>query len=100
MANNASVDPSYEEFRFKNTPVVRDLTFADLDAALAPAIPWQKRCYFINTGTMKLRPAQGHDMLARKPPRVYNRYVHYQALTWKGGLVLNRSNANAVLSIA
>lgn len=99
-ANNSSVDPSYEEFRFKKVPIVRDLSFADLDTLLAPAIPWAKRCYMINTTTMKLRPAQGHDMVARKPPRVYNRYVHYQALTWKGTIVLNRSNGNAVLSLA
>lgn len=98
-ANNSSIDPSYEEFMFKKVPIVRDLTFADLDAALSPAIPWAKRCYMINTGTLKLRPAQGHDMLARKPPRVYNRYVHYQALTWKGAVVMNRANANAVLSL-
>lgn len=99
-ANNSTIDPSYEEFMFKKVPIVRDLTFADLDAALSPATPWAKRCYMINTGTMKLRPAAGHDMLARKPPRVYNRYVHYQALTWKGTIVLNRSNANAVLALA
>lgn len=99
-ANRGSFDPSYEEFSFKGVPIVRDLTFSDLDTALAPAIPWAKRCYFINTTTMKLRPAQGHDMVSRKPPRVYNRYVHYQALTWKGTIVLNRSNANAVLALS
>lgn len=99
-ANNASVDPSYEEFSFKKVKIVRDLTFADLDTALAPATPWSKRCYMINSANLKLRPAQGHDMLSRKPPRVYNRYVHYQALTWKGGLVMNRSNAHAVLALS
>lgn len=99
-ANNASIDPSYEEFSFKKVKIVRDLTFADLDAALAPATSWSKRCYFINSQCLKLRPAAGHDMLSRKPPRVYNRYVHYQALTWKGGLVMNRSNAHAVLALS
>lgn len=100
MAQNASLDPSYEELSFKKVKIVRDLTFADLDAALAPAIPWSKRIYFINSQCMKLRPAQGHDMITRKPPRVYNRYVQYTGLTWKGGLVMNRSNAHAVLAIS
>lgn len=99
-AQNASLDPSYEELAFKKVKIVRDLTFADLDSQLAPATPWSKRIYFINSQHLKLRPAQGHDMLSRKPPRVYNRYVHYQALTWKGSLVMNRSNAHAVLAIA
>ncbi len=99
-ANNASLDPSYEELSFKKVKIVRDLTFGDLDAQLAPATTWSKRCYMINSNNLKLRPAQGHDMLSRKPPRVYNRYVHYQALTWKGGLVMNRSNAHAVLALA
>lgn len=99
-AQNASLDPSYEELSFKKVKIVRDLTFADLDSQLAPATPWSKRIYFINSQHLKLRPAQGHDMLSRKPPRVYNRYVHYQALTWKGSLVMNRSNAHAVLAIA
>lgn len=100
MANNGNFDPSYRELSFKGVRITRDLVFADLDAALAPAIRWQKRCYFIQSSTLKLRPAQGHDMLSRKPPRVYNRYVHYQALTWKGGIVLNRSNGNGVASIS
>ena len=99
-AQNASLDPSYEDLAFKKIKIVRDLTFADLDSQLAPATAWSKRCYFINSATMKLRPAQGHDMLSRKPPRVYNRYVHYQALTWKGSLVMNRANANAVLALS
>lgn len=99
-ANNSTIDPSFEEFMFKKVKIVRDLTFADLDSQLAPATTWSKRCYFINSQYLKLRPATGHDMLSRKPPRVYNRYVHYQALTWKGGLVMARSNAHAVLALS
>lgn len=98
--NQASLDPSVQDLSFKGVPLVWDPVFADLDAALAPAIPWEKRCYFINSKFMRLRPAQGHDMITRKPPRVYNQYVHYWGLTWKGALTQSRSNCHAVLSVA
>lgn len=100
-ANKAAVvlDPS-SDLAFHGVEIQRDPTALDLDTALAPAIPWQKRCYFINTKSIRLRPAQGHDMIARKPPRIYNRYAYYYGLTWKGALTCSRPNANAVLSIA
>jgi hypothetical protein len=74
--------------------------FADLDALYAPAIPWEKRCYFLNTKHMKLRPMSGQDMVSRKPPRPYDRYEWYWAITWRGAITMNRSNAFAVLSVA
>jgi len=66
----------------------------------SPAIGWTKRCYFLNMKTIKLRPMAGQDMVTRKPPRAYNRYEYYCAITWRGALTTNRRNANAVLSIA
>jgi hypothetical protein len=38
-------------------------------------------------------------MVSRKPPRVYDRYVHYWALTSKAALTTNKRNAHAVLSL-
>lgn len=67
---------------------------------VSPAISWTKRCYFINSKTITLRPMEGQDMVSRKPPRVYDKYVYYWALTWRGSLTTNRANANALLSIA
>jgi len=88
------------EYSFHGVPIVWDPVFLDLDTNLLPPTPWQKRCYFINTKHLKLKPGQGHDMVTRTPPRVYDRYTYYWGLTWKGGLCANRLNAHAVLAIA
>jgi len=98
--NQAKLDPSISDLSFKGVPLVWDPVFADIDAAGAPATPWEKRCYFINTKHIRIRPAEGHDMISRKPPRAYNQYVHYWGLTWKGALSMNRSNSHAVMSVA
>ena len=95
----AALDPSSDLY-FHGIQVKRDPTALDLDTALSPTITWQKRCYFLNSKTLKLRPAKGHDMITRQPPRVYNRYAYYWGLTWKGALTCNKPNGNAVLSIA
>jgi len=86
--------------RFNNVPIIWDPVFQELDTIYAPATPWEKRCYFINTKHLCLRPIEGHDMKTRKPPRVYNQYEQYWGLTWKGALTTNRRNAHAVLAIA
>jgi hypothetical protein len=65
-----------------------------------PTPSWTKRCYFINTRHLTLRPMEGQDMVSRKPPRVYDKYVYYWALTWRGALTTNRANSHAVLAIA
>ncbi len=84
---------------FKNRPLVWDPVMTELDTLDNPTIPWEKRCYFINTKHLTLRPIQGHWMVQRKPPRVYDRYVHYWALTAKAALTTSKRNAHAVLSI-
>lgn len=67
---------------------------------VSPATGWTKRCYFINSKHLTLRPMEGQDMVTRKPPRVYDKYVYYWALTWRGALTTNRANAHAVISVA
>lgn len=94
------LDPTATSLRFHNIPIEWDPVFLDLDTALAPATPWQKRCYFLNMDFIKLMPAQGQDMITRNPPRVYNRYTFYWGLTWRGALTLSRSNAHSVMAIA
>lgn len=73
-----------------------DDNFGGLDS---PAISWTKRCYFLNMQHLKLRPMAGQDRITRKPPRAYNRYEYYCAITWRGALTTNRRNAHAVLSL-
>lgn len=84
---------------FKNVEILWDPVMTVLDGLYAPTIPWEKRCYFLNTKFLKLRPIQGHWMINRTPPRVYDRYVHYFALTAKAALTTGKRNAHAVLSI-
>ncbi|MGH8259251.1 MAG: phage major capsid protein, partial [Steroidobacteraceae bacterium] len=55
---------------FKGVPVEWDPVMDELETMDAPAISLAKRCYFLNTRFIKLRPIKGHWMVARKPPRV------------------------------
>lgn len=94
-----SIDAGTTAVYFKGVELVWDPVFDVLDVIETPTVLWAKRCYFINTATIKLRPIKGHWMISRKPPRVYDRYVHYWALTCKAALTTNKRNANAVLSV-
>jgi hypothetical protein len=94
-----AVDASVSGCYFKGIELVWDPVFDTLDTLDNPAVEWSKRCYFINSKFIKLRPIKGHWMVPRKPPRVYDRYVHYWALTSKAALTTGKRNAHAVLSI-
>jgi hypothetical protein len=85
---------------FKNVELIWDPVMTVLDQLDGPTIPWEKRCYFLNSRFLQLRPIQGHWMINRTPPRVYDRYVHYFALTAKAALTTGKRNAHAVVSIA
>ena len=101
---NAEMDPSINAqatstgLHFQGVPIVWDPSFEVLDTADSPVQEWTSRCYFINTKHMKLRPAAGHDMIARKPPRTHTEYIFYWGLTWKGALTINRSNCHSVIT--
>jgi hypothetical protein len=99
-ANTKKVEGGTSMLTFQGVDVQWSPEFQELDSRFAPATPWEKRCYFLNTDTIRLRPLQGHDMINRKPPRAYDRYEYYWAMTWRGALTLNRSNGNAVLALA
>lgn len=94
------MDGGINDLSFKGVPIIWDPVMDDLQAALNPTVNWDKRAYFLNTRFLKLRPAEGQDMVTRNPPRVYNRYTHYWGLTWRGALTITRPSAMAVLSVA
>lgn len=96
---NTEVDASVDNIFFKGVPLTWDPVFDDLDDLDSPTIEWSKRCYFVNSKFLKLRPIKGHWLVSRTPPRVYDRYVHYWALTSKAALTTSKRNAHAVLSI-
>lgn len=60
---------------------------------------WTNRCYMLDMTKIKLRPMKGHSMKVRKPPRAYNAYVYYWALTWKGAMTISQSNAHSAMAI-
>lgn len=84
---------------FKGVPIEWDPVFNTLDTLDAPATAWAKRCYMLNSKRIKLRPIKGHWMISRRPPRVYDRYTHYWALTAKASLTTGKRNAHAVLAV-
>jgi len=89
-----------EMLSFHGVPIVWNPEFDDLQDLYAPGTSWKKRLYIDNLNHIKLRPISGQDMVTRKPPRAYDKYEWYWGLTWRGGVTMNRSNANAVLAIA
>lgn len=95
-----SVDASTTGLFFKGVELVWDPVFDVLQAADAPTVAWDKRCYFLNSRHLKLRPFKGRWMVNRKPSRIYDRYTHYFALTADYGLTTNKRNCMSVLAIA
>jgi hypothetical protein len=85
---------------FKGVELMWDPVMQELDTTYSPTERWEKRCYMLNSRYLKLRPIKGHWLISRKPPRVYDRYVHYWALTSKAALTTGKRNAHAVLTIA
>jgi len=84
---------------YKGIPIVWDPVFADLDTLDSPTDQWESRCYMINTRFIKLRPAEGQDMVVRRPPRAYDRYTHYWGLTWRGAMTITRPSAMGVITV-
>lgn len=95
-SNTKRIEGGTEMLTFHGTEVQWSPEFYELDSRFGPATPWEKRCYFLNTNHITLRPLQGHDMISRKPPRAYDRYEYFWAITWRGALTMNRSNAHWV----
>lgn len=95
-----SQDASTSGLFFQGVEVVWD-PMMDLldDIDQTETISWKKRCYFVNTRTVKLKPVDNHWLRRVKPPRVYNRFVHYWGLSGSYRLTCNKRNANAVLSV-
>jgi hypothetical protein len=99
-ANEKTIEGGTKSMTFHGVEMQWSPEFAELDSRYAPSTLWEKRCYFLNLQTIRLRPLSGHDMVSRKPPRAYDRYEYYWALTWRGAVTMSRSNANAALALS
>ena len=93
------MDIAISQVNYMGIPMIWDPVFDDLEADLSPAQEWDSRCYFLNTRFLKLRPMQGQDMITRNPPRAYDRYTHYWAVTWRGGMTTNNPGSMALLTV-
>jgi len=95
------MDAGTEDLYFKGVKLEWDPTFDALDTILgAITYPWAKRCYFLNSKFIQLRPNKGRWMINRKPPRIYDRYTYFWGLTADYGMTVSKRNAMSVLSIA
>lgn len=93
------MDIAINEINYKGVPIIWDPVFDTLDTDFAPVQEWTSRAYFLNSNYLKLRPAEGQDMVSRRPPRAYDRYTHYWALTWRGGLTTNNPGSMGVMTV-
>lgn len=82
---------------FKGVPIVWDPTFESLDALDTPVIPWEKRCYFLNTKHIDLRD-DGMDIVV--PTRPHDVLALFNMISLRVVLGLKQSNAHSMLSIA
>ena len=88
---------------FNGVPIIWDPTFdqctvKDGGSSMNKIVPWTNRCYMLNLNHMFLRPIEGNDMIARKPPREHTSYNYYWGMTWRGALTVNRRNCHGVIS--
>lgn len=94
---NAGVTGIYfKECELIWAPVLDQLA-ADFPGA---PVAWDKRAYFLNTKRLQLNPAKGQWKVPRQPPRVYDRYTHYSAMTSRFGMGITKPNTMSVLAIA
>lgn len=82
---------------FKGVEILWDPQFEELDAADAPLIEWEKRCYFLNSKHIKYRD---DDMDIVTPTRPHDVLAMYAMVNLRCALSISRSNAHSVLSIA
>ena len=87
---------------FQGVPIMWDPVFDDAEAIDSGVsggltVPWAQRCYMLNSKHLTLRPIEGNDMIARKPPREHTSYNYYWGMTWRGSLTANRCNCHGVI---
>jgi hypothetical protein len=88
---------------FQGVPIIWDPIFDTIGATAAQnisngtTVAWSKRCYMLNLKHVYLRPIEGNDMIARKPPREHTSYNYYWGMTWRGSMTANRMNCHGCI---
>lgn len=84
-------DVSVGDLVFKGVTFEYDPTLDDMSLA--------KYCYVLDTSTIHPLVMSGEDMKVHNPARPEDKYVLYRAMTWTGGLICRKRNANGVYAI-
>ena len=95
-----SIEGAAGQIFYEGVEMVWDPTMDDTILTDNDTQDWEKRCYFINSKEMKLRPIKKQWMVPRNPPRVYNKYEYYWGLTSRYYLTAGRPSTHAVCTIA
>ncbi len=91
------LDAGTNRLSFKGVEIVWDPLFSELDALDSPTIPWEKRCYMLNTRHIALHEGA---LDVSNPTRPHDTYTMYCMATQRLALAMKRANAHAVLSIS
>jgi hypothetical protein len=94
------LDGSRNRLYFKGVEVEWDPVMDALQALDSPSVHWDKRCYFLNSKALTMRPNRGRWLINRNPSRMYDRYVYYKGMTADYGLTTKKRNSLGVAAIA
>ena len=87
-----TTDSGMADISFKGNAIQYDPTLDDMSKS--------KYLYVLDTKTFQPWVVDGENMKKHFPARPENKYVFYRAMTFMGGLVCKKRNANGVYSIA
>lgn len=90
--SKGKTDTGIADISFKGNAIQYDPTLDDMSKS--------KYLYVLDTKTFQPYVVDGENMKKHFPTRPENKYVFYRAMTYMGGLVCKKRNANGVYSIA
>jgi hypothetical protein len=85
---------------FEGIPIVHNPTFETLDSLLAPASPWTRRMYMLNSATWRMAYAPGKKKIMSFPNDDASTRITKISLDSKCVLVPEAINANALVTLA
>jgi hypothetical protein len=85
---------------FEGIPIIHNPTFENLDAALAPASPWTRRMYMLNSKTWQMSYAPSKKKVMSFPQDASDVRITRVSLDSKLVLIPKAINANAVITLA
>lgn len=91
-SSKRNTEAGMADISFKGNNIQYDPTLDDEGKA--------KYLYVLDPKTFQPWVVDGENMKKHFPARPENKYVFYRAMTWMGGLVCKKRNANGVYSIA